>query len=318
MAYALYGEIRFPANKERQEFKIKRFSAVKIETSWKSLTDTAEIVLPRGTRDIDRHKVTSWFREGDPVEILLGYSNNPPLEFSGYISQISTGIPLILKLEDEMYRLKRKTVSVSLPSCSLKQLLLKIAPNYKIQCDESKLLGNVLYENKAASEVLEDLSKSGIYCWFEGKTLHASTASRSMQSPIEVVLEKSVSETLKQKPVEDIMVTVSLQNRVGKKQKIKFGDEGAGKQINREYSGANITQEGMLAEAKQIYAQAKKPGLDGDITLFGIPRTQHGLRVNFKSWLYPEKNSTYYIDAVTKTFDDNGYRQVCKLGDKAV
>jgi hypothetical protein len=318
MAYAMCGEIRFPANNGRREFKIRRVSAVKIETSWQSLTDTAEITLPRKTRDFNRFRVTDWFREGDPVEIWLGYNGNLFLEFSGYIAKVPVGIPLELRLENEMYKLKRKTISVSLQNCSLKKLLQTIASGYDVKCDETKMLGSILYENKSASEIIEDLKKTGINCWFEGKTLHAFTASKSELSPISIILEKAASESLKQKAIEKTHVTISLLRKVGRKLKVEYGDKGAGNRINLEYSGINMTMTEMLSEAKKAYAQAMIPGLDGDVTLFGLPRVQHGMQMKLCSWLYPEKNGTYYVDAVTKTFDRGGYRQVCKLGNKAI
>lgn len=78
--FVMTGEVRFPANDERRGFIVRRFSEVKIETSWKSLTDTAEITLPRNVKGF---KVSELLKEGDAVEILLGYDGNLKPEFSG-------------------------------------------------------------------------------------------------------------------------------------------------------------------------------------------------------------------------------------------
>lgn len=317
MAYALLGEIIFPASNGRREFKIRRFSSVKIEKSWHSLTDTAEITIPRKTRDFDRFKTSSWFREGDPVEIKLGYGATPIREFIGYITDISIGIPLVLKLENEMYKLKRKTLSISIKECTLRTLLRRIAPGYVIRC-EKKDLGSVLYEKKTVSEILDDLKKNGISTWFDDKILYSFSESKSELSPVPVSLENSVSETLKQKAAEKTLVTVSLLRKVGRKIKVEYGDKGAGRKINREYSGISKTRDELVAEAKEVYQKAMTPELDGDVTLFGVPALSHGRRVSLSSWLYPEKNGMYYVDSVTKTFGGNGYRQVCKLGKRAL
>lgn len=316
--YAMYGEIVFPAHKGRQGFKVRRFGGVKIESSWQSLTDSAEIVLPRKVKDFDRMKVSEWFREGDPVEIWLGYDGDLTLEFSGYVTSVPVGIPLVIKCENEMYKLKRTTVSVSKQNCTLKQLLNAIAPGYEIACDDTKLLGSVRFSNMAASEILDELKRTGINSWFDGKVLHALSTSKGNAEPVKILLERTAGESLKQKAVEDTLVTIRLLRKIGKKIKVEWGDKGAGKRITRELSGLNLTESEMLNEAKQIYNQAKLPGLDGDLTLFGVPRVSHGYRVKLTSTLYPEKDGTYYIDAVTKTFDRQGYRQVCKLGDKAI
>jgi hypothetical protein len=317
MTYAIYGEIHFPATDRRGALLIRKFSELKIESSWKSLTDMAEITLPRNVRDIDRYHVSDVFHEGDPVRILFGYDGNLVEEFTGYISQVPAGIPLVIKCEDEMYKLKRQSASVSLKNASLKSLLKAIAPDYEIACDETTTLGSIRYEKQAVSQILEDLKKQGIYTWFEGKTLHAFTLSNSNIEPVKVVLEKTAGESLNQKAIEEVLVVIRLLRKVGKALKVEWGEKASGKHIKREYSGISMTENEMLAEAKKIYNQAKQPGLDGDVTLFGIPSVKHGYRIDLKSVLYPEKDGRYFIDSVSKTVGKDGIRQVCKLGMKA-
>ena len=317
MTFAICGELLFPAHNGRPAFRIRRFSEVKIESSWQSLTDTADIVLPRKVKDFDRMRVSEWFREGDPIEIYAGYNGNLSLEFSGYVKQVPAGIPLTITCEDEMYQLKRRAVSVSLEGCSLKELLQHVAPGYSIVCDETKLLGSVRYSNMSASLVLEELAKSGIRCWFVGKTLYAFSVSRSdWVDPVKVLLEKTAGESLKQKAVENTLVIVRLLRKIGKKLTVEYGDKGAGRRITRELSGLELSVAQMENEAKSIYEQSKKPGLDGDVTLFGLPSLAHGMKIALRSSIYPEKNGTYRVDAITKTINSGGYRQKFKLGDK--
>lgn len=309
--YALYGEIRF---KGKQPFIIRRFSEVKIESSWRSLTDTAEITLPRNVKDFE---VLDVFKEGDAVEIWLGYDGNLVLEFSGYIKKIAIGIPLVISCEDEMYKLKRSTESVSMKSATLEQFLKQIAPGYEVKCD-NVLLGAVRFSKMAASEIMEELQKQGIYCWFEGKTLRAFSTSKSESDPVEILLERTASESLKQREIEKTLVIMSVIRKKGKKLRVEVGDAPAGKRITREISGVDMSKDELTREAQRLYELSKQPGLDGDVTLWGVPRVQHGYRMKLKSVLFPEKNGTYYIDAVTKTFGKQGYRQVCKLGLKAL
>lgn len=311
--YTLYGEIRL---RGKEPFVIRRFSECKIESSWKSLTDTAEIVLPRKVQDFDEFKISDWFKEGDPVEIWLGYDGKLYLEFIGYIKKIAIGIPLVISCEDEMYNLKRTSVSVSMKSATLKQLLRQIAPTYEVVCDDVQL-GAVRFSKMAASEIMEELQKQGIYCWFEGKEIHAFGTSKSKVDPVDILIEQTASESLKQREIEKTLVIMSLIRKKGKKLRVEAGDKHAGKRITREISGINMSEAEMKREAQRLYEMSQRPGLDGDITLFGVPRVQHGMKVNLKSILYPDKNGTYYIDAVTKTFAKEGYRQVCKLGLKA-
>lgn len=315
MTYAFYGEIIFPAHKGRQAFKVRRFSECKIESSWKSLTDTAEITLPRKVKDFDRMRVSEWFREGDPIEIWLGYDGNLSLEFQGYINKVPAGIPLLVSCEDEMYKLKRTTVSVSIKDCTLKQLLSKIAPGYSVVCDDTKL-GNVRYSEVSVSQILEDLQQKQIYTWFEGKELHSYNTSKADVDPVDILLEHTAGESLKQKAIEDTLVIMSLIRKKGKKLKVQYGETNAGNRITKEISGIEISEAELKQEAEKLYREAKQPGLDGDLTLFGVPRVQHGYPIRLRSVLYPEKDGTYYVNAVTKVVSPPGYSQVCKLGNK--
>lgn len=156
MTYAIYGEIEFPVSRDRGKIIIRRFSKIKTESSWKKLTDTATIVLPRKVRDFDRYKVNEIFQSGDPVIIRLGYNGDLYEEFTGYIFKVTTGVPIEITLEDEMYMLKRETVSVSRKSCTLKELLNEIAPSYTVLCDDTAI-GSVRYSKKLVSEILDDL-----------------------------------------------------------------------------------------------------------------------------------------------------------------
>ncbi len=318
--YALYGEIRFPGNNGRAAIVIRRFAEVRIESSWKGLTDTAEIITPRNVKDFDNKKVSEYFKEGDPVEVWLGYDGELQLEFSGYIKKVPAGVPLVISCEDEMYKLKRSQVNASIKGSNLKQLLEQIAPGYKIVCDDTDI-GTVRFEKMTAAQVLEELQKNGIYSWFEGKELHSFGRSERNEEPVRITLERTAGQTdgLKQKEIESVLVVMEMVRNKGKKLKVEYGDKDAGVKIKRQVAGSIITEAEMKAQAKKLYDKAKQPGLDGDLTLFGIPRVQHGNKLSIESVLYPEKNGTYYIDSVTKTFslEKAEYRQICKLGNKA-
>ena len=112
--------ITLPATDNRGELILKKIQSVRIESSWKRLTDTAEITLPRKAIHLDQGKVKvsfkqvkEWFRRGDPVLIELGYNGNYEIEFAGYITHVSADIPIKIKLEDEMYQLKKLPVHIS-------------------------------------------------------------------------------------------------------------------------------------------------------------------------------------------------------------
>ena len=133
MSYKMCAEIRFPSHRGRDEIKLSLISSVRIECSWKLLTDTAEIILPKNIRILSGKKFDEIFCAGDPVIISLGYNSELHTEFTGYLKKVSVGIPVILYCEDEMYNLKRTTVNVSLKNAKLEDLLKKIAPGFQLE-----------------------------------------------------------------------------------------------------------------------------------------------------------------------------------------
>ena len=105
---------------------IKFLNSVKIKESFKSLTDTAELIIPRieGWLKKDDYGINNFrlfdpqafdndkvFASGNLVRIFLGYDFQDVLMFQGYVSEVSNTSPATVKLEDGMYLLKQKVVN---------------------------------------------------------------------------------------------------------------------------------------------------------------------------------------------------------------
>ena len=58
-------KVVFKATESHPEFYIRRISEVEIETSWKMICSTAQVVLPRNIKDFNQNKVKDWFKRGD-------------------------------------------------------------------------------------------------------------------------------------------------------------------------------------------------------------------------------------------------------------
>jgi hypothetical protein len=68
-------------------YALQMLDSVKITKSVETLTDTAVIVIP-GAHINRALEVEGKIKEGDEVEIWLGYDNNLLLEFKGYLKNI--------------------------------------------------------------------------------------------------------------------------------------------------------------------------------------------------------------------------------------
>lgn len=321
MSYVMCSHIIFPAFRGRRELNVYAVNSVKVESSWKILTDTAEIVIPRKVRDFRNNRITELFRDGDPVEIRLGYNGELYTEFTGYITKVSAGIPVTIRCEDEMYMLKRRTVSVSLKGARLETLLQEIAPGYRVDCYDGVELGTVRYSNVTAAQVLENVAKkTGMRAYFDGKVLRCGKVytDQSDEPPVNVYLERNaVSEELNRRDSGELKLQVKAISilKGGKKLEVKVGDAGGTvKQLS--YVGITVKTE-LEKMARTDYERLKKKGFEGKVVLFGLPRVVHGQKMVLKSELCPEMNGTYYVDKVTKEFSDSAtYRQTIELGDE--
>lgn len=322
MSYMMCSRITFPANKRRKELIIHMVSSVHVESSWKMLTDTAEIRLPRRIRNFNAGELKEILSAGDQVKIELGYDGNLFTEFEGYISLIGWGVPITVRCEDEMYNLKRKTVSYSAKNIKLKKLLSDVAKGYEINTNYDAELGSVRYSSKTVAQIFDDIrKKTNLYCYFIGKTLHCGNvySEKAQTEKVRIVLEKNaVSQDLNETSGEFQVKVVSI-GAAGKKLEASAGVEGS-EVYNLTYNekGKSIKVEDLKKFAKDFYESLKKQKYRGGVELFGIPVIRHGLTIELKSEVTPEMNGSYYVEKVTKDFSDNAtYRQKLELGGRA-
>ena len=315
-------KVVFKATESHPEFYIRRISEVEIESSWKMICSTAQVVLPRNIKDFNQNKVKDWFKRGDKVEIYLCYGLDEDLilEFSGYITQVSADYPITIKLEDEMWRLKQIPINFASKDVKLKEFIQKFVTDYPILIDAEVPLGAINIKNKTLGEVFkkfqEDLS---LYPFIRNGKLVVAKPYSDVTDKIPVFdLEKNcVSNDLNYLSKEERTVKViaeSVQNFAKTKKKLKFelGDPDPKTTINKTLSVTTLND--LQAEVRRIYDLYKKEGIDGSFTTFGTPSVQHGQKVKITSSLYNDREGIYYIDSIKKKFSRDGYRQEIELG----
>lgn len=322
MSYTMCSRLTFPATDKREELKMYVVTSVAIQSSWKMLTDTADIVFPRRMKIFNGRNLAESIREGDPVKIELGYNRVLLTEFEGYIQRIGRGIPITLHCEDEMYKLKRKKVSYSKRSVKLGELLKDLCGEYEIVTSFGDTeLGAVRYAEMLVSQILEDVKKkTGLYSYFIGKTLYCGNVyTDKMQLPeTKIHLERNAVSQDLQQTEGDYEVTALAILKGGKKLEAKAGTKGA-ETVNLTYNDKDktVTVEVLKEFAERYYEGLKKQKYKGGIELFGIPAVTFGQVIDLKSDITPEMDGKYYIEKVTKEFSDNAtYRQKVELGGR--
>jgi hypothetical protein len=313
--------IIFDAIRDRKAIELRRVSEVSIERSWKEFTGRAEIRMPRNIRIVGGLTYSDIFKNGDPVEIRIGYGTGElPVEFTGYISDVSEGVPVVIRCEDEMYKLKRGNVSIVSSAITLKNLLKQAAPGYEIDCPGVNL-GAVRFSNIAPISILDQIKKdTGLYSYFDGKILRCGViySDQSNVPVVDIHLEKNaVSESLNKKAeTDDVEIKAISILKNGRKISATVGRKG-GTNVHRTYIGITVKAE-LEKSAKADLKKYQAQGFDGSIKLFGIPVVHHGMKVHIKSEIFKNMEGTFYVEKTVKKFDGSGYRQELTLGDKAI
>ncbi|MGC4130196.1 MAG: hypothetical protein QM564_11720 [Bergeyella sp.] len=318
MTLAQCAEIEF-IPKEGRPFYINKVNNINIESSWKMLTGIAEITLPRNTADFDNFKVKEIFKRETQCIIKLGYDGKLKEEFRGYISQVSADFPIKIKLEDEMRRLKKIPVNFAAKSIGLKEFIQKHVTDYPIDIDADIQLGAVRFSKTTLGEVLDKLQKDMcIYGFIRNEKLTIGKPYSDAGNTHHFDLERNcVDNNLNYLSKEDRLVKIIGKSIFGKGEKMEFefGDKDANETINWTFT---YREKKELEDAvKKMYNDRKKDGFDGSFTTFGLDSLKHGEKVKLTSSLYPDREGTYYVDRVQKSFGKDGYRQVIELGQKA-
>jgi hypothetical protein len=139
-----------------------------VNDSWDTMTNTATIKIPhrlqfkgktvtRGGRQVELpakpiEHGDSIFRIGDLVQIRHGYDGNLNLYFTGYVTGISSGIPISVTCEDLMWQLKKIVVGGDFGAGKLEPLSVfmsdwnKLYPNKIVGADIQNF--ELLYKSK--------------------------------------------------------------------------------------------------------------------------------------------------------------------------
>lgn len=318
--HVLTALLSFPDSKI-SNLEIHRVSQIHIESSWKDLTSKAEITLPRNVQLFQENSIREIFKYGDRVKIEFGYDNNMEVEFTGYITQVSADIPVRIKCEDEMFKLKKIPVNYSNPKTTLKKLLEDICPGYEIDALEGVSLGSIRLKQTTASIVLEKLqSEFGLYSYFIGKKLVCGKyyADNTSDKIVPFNMEIIPSNSLEYRNADELLVKVkgtSLKTN-GEKIQFEYGEDGGDVLTLTYFQIENKSELEKLV--KHDYELRKVDGFSGSFSSFGIPTVNHGQKAELNSWRFPDKDGVYYVDSLVKDYGTGGIRRAISLGKRAV
>jgi hypothetical protein len=329
MVLAMCAYIVFPATAYRGEISVRKIAMAEVKTSWKLLTDTAMLELPRNTVDFnkigtvayDKKNVRDVFRYGDQVQIKLGFNGVLIEEFSGYITEVGADIPITIRCQDEMWKLKQTPVNVSLKKATLEDLLKVIMPSGYTYDANPIELGSVRYANVTVAKVLEKLKQDyNLYSYMNGKQLVVGKIYTDNQDNIHKInIDHMPGNNLVYKRADERQVLIKAVSTKtdGTKIEATAGDEG-GEEYQLTYYGISSVAE-LKKLAELDYEKYKVDGYEGDLEIYGNLDITHGDKVELHSPLFPDRDGIYYVDEITATYDDSPmYHKKLTIGGKAV
>lgn len=310
------------------DLEIYTVEAIEVENTLNSLMDTAKVILPREFKlnnqtDFRGKYLLDLIQKDMNVKISYGYNGDLQEEFSGYIKSIGADIPVVIECEDEMSRLKKgKKLNLSFEKISLEDLLKEIAPGYQLECTDISL-GKLNIENSTAYEVLEDLRKFGIKCWFEGKTLKAGITLNLVSEKQHVfsfgrnIRQSSDLEYVSKDKKEVLIKAISLQKGTSEKVIYEFGEN-----INGErtlHAPLNLDKKELKEWAEDYYKNIVFDGYEGNLDGWCVPRTKAGDALSLTDPNYPtgERDGIFLIESVVTSINANdGIKRTNKISVK--
>lgn len=293
-------------------------NSVSIESGWEQVTDTAKIIMP-GAVKLDKDSLRELVAPGDPVVIETGYDDENHIAYRGYITGISTKVPINLTCEDEMWQLKQTTITDNLVNATVDSLMAKHFGGYKTHTLNASLGAQFVIDNLTLAKILKKLQESfGLYSFFRGEVLtvgkiyDVNTAAR-----VRFGFEQNIIEDdLEYKRKEDVRIeVVAISNmRDGTKLEVKLGDKGGNQRTLNFY---DLSKNDLKEAATRELDRLKYDGFRGSFTAFGMPVVYHGDIVELSHPRDADKAGDYWVDKVTTSFGVGGYRQKIELGPRA-
>jgi|GEM_PF-3593207 len=178
-------------------YTFKRVVEVQVNDSYETLTNKATIKIPHklqfGSKTITKGGQTftqpavkidngdSIFHIGDAVSIAVGYNSNNTKIFTGFVTSISSGIPIVITAEDESWLLKKIIVGGNFGIAQtepladfLKQYLPATIP---FSIDTRLADFQISYKSKANNlvEILRQMKdETGVVSYMQGGTLYCT------------------------------------------------------------------------------------------------------------------------------------------------
>lgn len=313
-------------------YKVNNVLAVKITKNCDQLSDTCVVELPAQAYNAAL-EVESKLKRGNFAQVSVGYNGNNNLEFEGYVFKIETDDKIIIHLEDAMFLLRKPIKNREYKAVKLSALMDDVVAQINavlpvgsdkitVSIDDAvKAIGYEKFtiDNQATAwEVMRKVQENWkVNIFLRGAELFVQAKYTDNLGVVVYDFSENVEKNaLKYRKSEDKQVQVEVigVTRQNKKVSVIVGKEGGDKITLHRY---NITDEAALKLiGEEELKKHSYTGYEGTITTWLVPYATYGNRAKIIDELYPEREGTYYVEAVTTTFSSSGGVRELSLGVK--
>ncbi|MEH0154681.1 hypothetical protein V6R21_19060 [Limibacter armeniacum] len=309
------------------KLRTRHVARVQVRSTWRELTDTAVIELPRNL-DLKGKSLDEVVKRGDRVDIFLGYNGGLKREFTGFVRKVERDVPVRIYCEDYAYLLDRKVEPKAWASVTLEGLVTYLTAGLGIASEVVDVnLGKVRLEKGSIADVLMQVRDTfGLVAYFRHNPDNNTRPTLFVGFPYDLVTDKDTailhrqrnvanSSGLKYQGKEDVQVTIrAISNAADKTAKKTVVEVGSGPVRTRNYM-PGLSKEQLRSLATKELDNLRVDGFSGSLESFGIPYIAHGDAVRIIDQQYVDEDARYLSDGVDIEFSDT-FRRKVKIGKK--
>ena len=301
------------------------------KTDVNSFTDTCTIDLPRITYLINNKTATEdkqepngrkeyAFKEGDKIDILLGYNGRNKRRFKGFIKRVNMGMPVKIECEGYSYQLYDVVFSKTYANVTVLELLKDFCAGTEIKLSSeipNIPLKNVRFKNATGMQVLEWLhNECKLAVYFNFDELFVGTLFGKSQGKAKFILGWNTvkEDDFKKRFVDkNVRIVIKQKNDKGEVKKTKADVDKYSNEKSVKIK-AGIPAGLMQQIANRLQTKSNYAGYQGNIVAFLEPSVTKGMTADIKSKQYTDQSGLYFIEAVAGEFSPSGGRQTVELG----
>lgn len=312
----------------------KSVNSVNIKRSVHTLSDSATIKLPKTAiqkkedKTFQAYDIAETIKVGEKVTIKLGYNGKNNTEFVGFVSKVTTSMPVVIECTDFSYLLTKTSFRKSFKDTTLEEVLKFIIKGIgEVKLSDKCRKMNISYmvlSSKSNGEItalealrrLRDKYSLAIYFKSDGTLYVGGQYDEKGEDSAYKIGYNTVSDQLKYLDAEErkIKITAESYDKTGQKYKGEFGDSGG---ANRTIFLFGITDEQKLKEfAEEEVKRYTYSGFEGTLTGFMQPFVQPTDSVNIIDPKFKRDDEKYFVVSSDVTYGTGGGRRVVELGIK--